>query len=353
MDNYDVPGCTRPIEDFVNTLSKWYLRRSRRRFWKGDSDGDKNAAYSTLYEALTTLAKLLAPTMPFLAEELYQNLVVSVDSDAQMSVHMTDWPEYDPELIDTQLNQDMALVLRLVSLGHAVRNKAEIRVRQPLSEVAFSIGSAQEAKVIETYQDVFAEELNVKRVRTLGTAGEVVEYNLNPLPRQLGTKYQSKFPSVRNALLALDPYEAAQTLLDGKSIKVEVDGEGFEILPDEVEVRAEAKSGLTVAQEGAYLAAISTDLTPELINEGLAREFIRRVQDFRKQIDLDIADRIKLYYQATEKLSVAIQEHAEYIKDETLCVEMVSEIAPEGAIKNPEPLQFEGEEVSIGLDVRR
>ena len=353
MDNYDVPGCTRPIEDFVNTLSKWYLRRSRRRFWKGDSDGDKNAAYSTLYEALTTLAKLLAPTMPFLAEELYQNLVGSVDSDAQMSIHMTDWPEYDPELIDNQLNQDMALVMRLVSLGHAARNKAEIKVRQPLSKVAFSVGSAQDAKVIETYHDVFAEELNVKNITALGAAGEAVEYSLNPLPRQLGMKYQSKFPAVKEALLALDPSETAQSFLAEQSVKILVDGESLEIFPDEVEVRAEAKTGLTVAQEGAYLAAITTDLTPELIREGLAREFVRRVQDFRKQIDLDIADRIKLYYQATEKLSDAIQEHAEYIKSETLCVEMVPEVAPEGAIKNPEPFQFEGEEVSIGLDVRR
>jgi len=158
---------------------------------------------------------------------------------------------------------------------------------------------------------------------------------------------------VKAALLALDPSETAESFLAEQPVKLEVDGEILEILPDEVEVRAEAKTGLMVAQEGAYLAAISTDLTPELINEGLAREFVRRVQDFRKQIDLDIADRIKLYYQATEKLSAAIQEHAEYIEGETLCVEMVSEPAPDGAIKPSELFQFEGEEVSIGLDVRR
>ena len=353
MDAYDVPGCTRPIEEFVNTLSKWYLRRSRRRFWKGDSDGDKNAAYSTLYEALTTLAKLLAPSMPFLAEELYQNLVVSVDPDAPTSVHMTDWPQFDSEVIDAQLNQDMALVLRLVSLGHAARNKAELKVRQPLSEVAFSVGSAQEAKVIEAYMDVFAEELNVKKVSALGTAVEAVEYSLNPLPRQLGMKYQNKFPAVRKALLALDPSDAAQNLLAEQPLTIELDGEKLEILPDEVEVRAEAKTGLTVSQDGAYMAALSTQLTPELINEGLAREFIRRVQDFRKQADLDIADRIKLYYQASERLAAAIQAHTDYIMGETLSVEMVAEAAPEGAIKNLELISFDGEEVSLGLDVRR
>jgi len=353
MDAYDVPGCTRPIEEFVNTLSKWYLRRSRRRFWKGDSDGDKNAAYSTLYEALTTLAKLLAPSMPFLAEELYQNLVVSVDPDAPISVHMTDWPQFDPEVVDAQLNQDMALVLRLVSLGHAARNKAELKVRQPLSEVAFSVGSAQESKVIEAYKDVFAEELNVKKVSALGTAVEAVEYSLNPLPRQLGMKYQNKFPAVRKALLALDPGAAAQSLLAEQPVTIELDGEKLEILPDEVEVRAEAKTGLMVSQDGAYMAALSTQLTPELINEGLAREFIRRVQDFRKQADLDIADRIKLYYQASERLAAAIQAHTDYIMGETLSVEIVAEAAPEGAIKNLELISFDGEEVSLGLDVRR
>jgi isoleucyl-tRNA synthetase len=353
MDSYDVPGATRPIEDFINTLSKWYLRRSRRRFWKSDSDGDKNAAYTTLFEALTTISQLLAPTMPFLAEELYQNLILSVDPDALVSVHMTDWPEYDPAVIDQQLNQDMALVMRLVSLGHAARNKAELKVRQPLSEVAFSVGSAQEAKVIEAYADVFAEELNVKKVSALGAAGEAVEYRLNPLPRQLGTKYQNKFPAVRKALLALDPAKAAEVLLSEQPVTVEVEGKKLEIFPDEVEVRVDAKTGLTVAQEGAYLAALTTELTDELISEGLAREFIRRVQDFRKQADLDIADRIKLYYQASEKLAAAIQANREYIMGETLSVELIDEPAPKGAIKSPDLFTFDGEEVSLGLDVWR
>ena len=351
MDNYDVPGCTRPVEQFVNDLSKWYLRRSRRRFWKGDSDADKHAAYSTLYEALTTLAQLLAPTMPFLAEEMYQNLVRSFDADAPESVHMTDWPEFDPEVIDDQLNQEMALVLRLVSLGHAARNKAEIKVRQPLAKIAFSVGSAQEGKAIDAYADVFAEELNVKRVSALGEAGEAVDYRLNPLPRQLGSKYQQKFPAIRKALMAMDPGEVAAKLLDEQTVDVEVDGEVFTILPEEVEVQAEAKTGLTVSQEGAYLAALSTELTPELISEGLAREFVRRVQDFRKQLDLDISDRIKLYFQTSEKLAGVVDVHQDYIMNETLAVELSPEASPEDALTHEEPFEFEGEKVMLGIVV--
>jgi isoleucyl-tRNA synthetase len=351
MDNYDVPGCTRPIEEFVNTLSKWYLRRSRRRFWKGDSDADKNAAYTTLYEALTVLAKLLAPTMPFLAEELYQNLVRSVDAGAYDSVHMVDWPEFDPDVIDTQLNREMALVLRLVSLGHAARNKAEIKVRQPLAEIAFSVGSAQEARAIDQYSAVFADELNVKNVGVLGEADEAVDYRINPLPRQLGSKYQKKFPAIRKVLVAMDAGEVAAKLLAEQPVDVEVEGEIFTILPEEVEVRAEAKSGLTVAQEGAYMAALSTELTPELISEGMAREFVRRVQDFRKQSELEISDRIKLYFLGSEKLTEIVQEHSDYIMGETLAVEMLAEKPSEDALTHEEPLNFEGEDLFLGLVV--
>ena len=351
LDAYDVPNATRPVEEFVNILSKWYLRRSRRRFWKGDSDADKHAAYSTLYEALTTLAKLLAPSMPFLAEELYQNLVRSFDQESPESVHMVDWPDFDPEVIDAQLNQEMALVLRLVSLGHAARNKAEIKVRQPLAQIAFSVGSAQESKVIDAYADVFADELNVKSVTALGAAGEAVNYRINPLPRQLGSKYQDKFPAIRKALLEMDPGKVAEKLLNEQPVEVEAAGETYTILPDEVEVQAEAKTGLTVAQEGAYLAALSTELTPELVSEGLAREFVRRVQDFRKQLDLEISDRIKLYYQASDRLNEVIAEHQAYIMNETLAVEMLPEAPPEEALTHDEPFEFEGQQVMLGIVV--
>jgi isoleucyl-tRNA synthetase len=349
MENYDVLGCTRPVESFVNTLSKWYLRRSRRRFWKSESDSDKHAAYAALYEALVKITYLLAPTMPFVSEELYQNLVRSVDKDAPESVHMAAWPEFNQALIDEDLNRDMTLVMRLTSLGHAARNKAEIKVRQPLSEVAFSVGSAQEARVVEAYTEIFSEELNVKQVRLLGQTGEVVSYSLNPLPRQLGSKYKDLFPEIRKALMEMNPDEVAAKLLAEETIQVKVGGEVLEILPDEVEIRADAKTGLTVSQEGPYLAALKTDLTDELIAEGLAREFVRRVQDFRKQAGFDIADRIHLYYSASEKLTTAVEAHREYIMGEVLATQIEDKNPPKGAKCPEEAFQFEGEEVTIGL----
>ncbi|MES0361128.1 MAG: isoleucine--tRNA ligase [Anaerolineales bacterium] len=348
FDNYDVLGATRPIQTFVDTLSKWYLRRSRRRFWKSESDADKDTAYATLYTALSTLSKLLAPTMPFLSEELYQNLVCSTDREAPESVHLADWPSYNEALIDETLNTDMHLVMRLASLGHSARNQAAIKVRQPLAEAAFSVGSKKETRALDDYADLLMDELNVKKVTALSSAGEVVAYSLNPLPKQLGGKYKSQFPAIRAAILALEAGETARALLSGESISVSVEGETFEILPDEVEVRAEARSGLVVASEGAYLAALKTDLTPELIREGLAREFVRRVQDLRKQADFDIADRIYMYVSASATLLDAIQEHQAYIMGETLTLELKFGKSPEGAATGD--FEFDGEQAEVGLE---
>ncbi len=347
LENYDVLGATRPIQSFVEDLSNWYLRRSRRRFWKSESDQDKQAAYATLYEALVTLSKLLAPTMPFMADELYQNLVRSGNADAPESVHLCDWPKYDPAVIDEDLNRDMAVVMKLVSVGHAARNKANRKVRQPLAEAAFSVGSVEERKALQDYAELIEDELNVKHVRALDAASEAVAYSLNPLPKQLGQKYGSRFPAIRKALLGMEPETPARTLLAGEPVQVELDGEILSILPEEVEVRAQAKAGFAVASEGAYLAALVTDLTPELVKEGLAREFVRRVQDLRKAADLDIADRIRVYYQATPALADALHSFEEYITNETLTVELVDGAVPEGWPQVADG--FDGETVTVGL----
>ena len=348
LETYDVLGATRPIETFVDQLSNWYLRRSRRRFWKSESDADKLAAYATLYESLVTLSRLLAPTMPFLAEALYQNLVNSVDADAPVSVHLADWPEVEAAAIDETLNREMTLVMRLASIGHAARNKANRKVRQPLSEVAFAVRNAEEAAVLERYADLLEDELNVKQARALSAAGEAVAYSLNPLPRQLGQKYGNRFPAIRKALLAAEPETAARRLLQGESLEVAVDGESYSILPEEVEVRTQAREGYAVAAEGAYLAALVTDLTPELIREGLAREFVRRVQDLRKSADLDIADRIRLFYQASPGLAEGVKAFHEYIQNETLAVEMASRPVPAGLTQVSD--SFDGETLTIGLE---
>jgi isoleucyl-tRNA synthetase len=344
---YDVPGATRPIQAFVERLSNWYLRRSRRRFWKSEADDDKNAAYVTLYETLVTLSKLLAPAMPCLADEIYQNLVASVNPDAPESVHLARWPQYRTGLIDETLNAEMALVMKLASLGHAARNLAGIKVRQPLSGAGFSVARAEERPVLEKYAGLLADELNVKQVHSLDSVNEVVTYQLNPLPKQLGQKYKARFPVVREALLKLDAGAAGRILMAGEPLQVVVEDELLEIQPDEIEVRSEPRPGLVVASEGSYLAALKTDLTPELVKEGLAREFVRRVQALRKEAGLEISNRIHLYAQVSPGLAEALQAHQEYIMGETLALELSLDQPPPGA--PAKQIAFNGEKGTIGI----
>jgi isoleucyl-tRNA synthetase len=346
-ETYDVTNATRPVEKFVETLSTWYVRRSRRRFWKNDSDSDKQAAYSTLYTALVTIAKLIAPAMPFLSEELYQNLVRSVDETAPESVHLAEWPKVMGEFIDESLNRDMGLIMRLVSLGHSARQKANRKVRQPLAEAAFSVGNPAERKALMNNVDVIADELNVKQVRLLDASTEALTHTVKPLPKQLGQKYGNKYPAIQKAILAMNAEEVAKTLHSGSSLKVTVEGENYDILSDEVEVKAMAKEGFAVAEEGSYVAALVTDLTPELIAEGMAREFVRRVQDLRRSADLDVSDRVELFVEASAGLRSAVEAHESYIKAETLTTKL-SFAAPPTNTSVVED-EFDGEKVKVGL----
>jgi isoleucyl-tRNA synthetase len=238
-------------------------------------------------------------------------------------------------------------VMRLTSLGHAARNKANRKVRQPLSEVAFAVSTREEEQAITKYADLLEDELNVKKVRSLNSASEAVSYTLNPLPKQLGQKYGNKFPEIRKIVLGMDAEKTAVQLLGGEPIDIEINGEGLKILPEEVEVRVQAKEGYSVASEGAYLAALVTELTPDLIKEGLAREFVRRVQDLRKSAELDIADRIKLTYAATPGLLEAVNAFKEYILAETLTVEISVGEPPQGAASMED--EFDNERVTIHI----
>jgi isoleucyl-tRNA synthetase len=245
----------------------------------------------------------------------------------------------------------MELVMRLASLGHAARNQAAIKVRQPLTEAAFAVANPAERLLLEQYEDLLADELNVKQVRALGSTGEAISYSLNPLPKQLGQKYKDRMPAVRQAVLNLDPETAAAAFSSSQPVTVEVDGEELTILPEEVEVRVQARSGLAVASEGSYLCALSTQLTTELVREGLVRELIRRVQDLRKQSGFEIVDRIDLYIEASSGLREAVEDNRDYLMGETLTVHLYFTTPPEPAqVKGQTAqVQFEGQEAAIGI----
>ncbi|MDF1500662.1 MAG: class I tRNA ligase family protein [Anaerolineales bacterium] len=327
LENFEPDRATETVEAFIDDLSNWYLRRSRRRFWAKAgldeaSDADKNAAYTTLYQVLVTLSRILAPFTPFVVETMHQNLVRTVDEGAPESVHHCEWPVPVKAWSDQNLIDEMALVQALVSMGHAARNAANRKLRQPLAEAAFRVpGSSQEA-TIRKYDELIRDELNVKKVRLLDTATEAIEYRLKALPKQLGQKYGAKYPAIRQAVDRLEPESAAEKLIAGETIEVDVEGETFTLEPDEVEVRVEAHRGFAAVAEGPYVAALDTELSEALVLEGLAREFVRRVQELRKQADFNVDDQIEVSYNASERLAEAIERHKDYIQGETIAVNL-------------------------------
>ncbi len=352
LEGFEPHLATAEVEQFLDHLSNWYLRRSRRRFWSRrgsspESDADKEHAYSTLHQVLVRLSRLLAPFMPFVTEAMYQNLVRSFDRQSAESVHHLDWPQPEAGRIDGGLVAEMELVLRLVSLGHAARNQAGRKLRQPLSEGAFALHTAAEADALRRHGQLVADELNLKHVRELDKAGEAVEFRLNPLPRQLGQKYGSRYPGIRKALLALDPEQAAAHLAGGESLKVNVEGEVLHVLPDEVELRIEPRSGFAAAAEGPYLAALRTELTPQLLQEGLAREVTRRIQELRRQRGFEVAQRIEVEFHATPLLTQAIQAFEGPIAEEVLADRLIRRETLLGA--DVDPYRFDGEELRLVL----
>jgi len=331
LDDFDATGAARPIQGFVELLSNWYVRRSRRRFWRSEQDEDKAAAYATLYECLTTLSKLLAPFTPFLAEETYRNLVSSVDETAPESVQLSDFPQPDRGLIDAKLMTDTALMMRLVSLGHAARNKAGLRVRQPLAQLLIKVRTPGEREVIEGLAAQVLEELNVKSLAFVEEP-DLVEYQIEPDPRLLGPKYGALYPKIKEALTGLDAYSVVEKVRSGEEVEVTTEGQKVVLLPQEVKIEPLPREGLAVAEEGGYLVGVTTSLTEELRREGLAREVVRRIQTLRKEADFKIEDTIVTYFEAHPILVQVMEEHGEYIKRETLSTALVQGGAPPGCV---------------------
>ncbi len=319
LEDYDAYGATLAVEPFLDDLTNWYVRRSRRRFWKSEHDADKNAAYATLYEVLTTLCRLLAPFVPFVAEVMYQNLVRSVYPDAPQSVHHTLWPQADQEAVDETLLARMGLARQVVALGHAARNGANIKLRQPLARALIHL----ESDAVELGEDLLAlvrDELNVKQVVAVEEASDLVTYRLLPDNKLLGPRFGRRFPAVRKALATLEPLTAVQRLRAGLGLTLEVGSEKVELAPDEVLVQEQPREGLAVASERGVTVAVDTVLTPDLVAEGLAREVIRRVQNLRKEAGFALDDRIVTAIQAEGELAEAVAAWRGMIAAETLSV---------------------------------
>ena len=320
MDAYDPTAAARAIENFVvEELSNWYIRRNRRRFWKPESDADKSAAYETLHEALVTVSQLVAPIMPFLADAMYRNLVVSLNADAPRSVHLTDFPLADESLIDPELSRAMAAVLDVVKLGRAARSEANIKVRQPLPAILVHTPDPADAEAVVRLKDQILDELNVKDVRAITELGNVLSYEVKPNLPVLGPKYGKQLGAIRQALAAQDPLTVANAVNAGWNLELTLaDGSEVSLEPTEILVSMRKNEGYAAAQSENATVVLDTELTPALIAEGKARDVVRAVQDLRKQLELNIDDRIVVRYQVEGELAEAIVAHREWIAAEVL-----------------------------------
>ena len=334
LADYDAQGATEALASFIENLSNWYVRRSRRRFWKAEEDADKVAAYLTLYECLVTTAELLAPFTPFLAESLYQNLVRSVDADAPESVHLADWPEANMALIDPRLRDETALVMRVINLGRAAREKAQIRVRQPLALLFARVATDAERESLTRLGDQVLEELNVKRLELLPAESDMLTYTLRPQRQKLGPKYGKLLPKIVAALQTMDAHatqEAARSLRFAGELGLEVDGQPVTLFADEVELEASARAGFVAAEDRGYVVALETTLTPELLAEGLARDLAHTIQDVRKRAGLAIEDTIDTVISGDAELAQVARQFSGYLKDETLTRELTVSESPTNA----------------------
>ncbi len=347
LDGYGIAPAARQLDRFLDDLTNWYIRRSRGRFWAGNPEsGDKEAAYHTLYRVLTTLARLLAPFMPFLAEELHRRLERSLDRGAE-SVHLEAWPEpvgYAAELESAgdsplALVQAMSLAQRIVGLGRAARATHGLKTRQPLARATL-VFSAEALGVdtqghIARVRDIILDELNVKELDWAERRTDYVRHEVRPNFRALGRRLGPAMPKVKAALEAADGDELAAGLVGSGWVDVALDGETLRLESSELEVRLQEKEGQATAGDRELLVALDTALTPELVAEGMAREVVNRLQMARKDADLDYADRIRVRYRAAAPLAAAIAAHRNWIAGETLAVEITAAAAAEGLASAP------------------
>ncbi|MDR7522206.1 MAG: isoleucine--tRNA ligase [Armatimonadota bacterium] len=331
LDDFDIAGAARPVEEFVDELSTWYVRRSRRRFWKSEDDVDKRAAYYTLYRTLKTLTLAAAPFVPFLTEAIYQNLVRPVEPDAPVSVHLCDYPEPQAEALDADLEASMALIRELVSLGRAARAAARIRVRQPLPAVLVA-SQDRTLRVHPELVELLADELNVKAVRFVDDVSGYVTPEVRPRFDRLGPKYGGRVQAVAAALRALPAADVAAALARGEGPTVEVGGEILRLDPDEVDVRLKTAPGYAAEGAGGHVVILETTVDETLAREGWARELVHHIQQLRKERGLDVSDRITLYLDSDQDLHAILAAHRAYIMAETLSVAIVTDArAREGA----------------------
>ena len=319
LANYKIPEAARALQEFVDEMSNWYVRRSRERFWAKGMEQDKINAYMTLYHALVTIAKTAAPMIPFMTEDMYQNLVRSVDKDAAESIHLCDFPTVNEAWIDKDLEADMKELLEIVVLGRACRNTANIKNRQPIGTMYVKA----EKKMGEFYTDIIADELNVKEVKFADDVESFISYSFKPQLRTVGPKYGKLLGGIKQALTDIDGTAAMNELRTNGVLKLDINGNDVELTEEDLLIETAQTEGYVSESDGETSVVLDTNLTPELIEEGFVREIISKIQTMRKEAGFEVMDKIVVYAHGNDKIQEVMKAHEDEIKSEVLADEMV------------------------------
>jgi isoleucyl-tRNA synthetase len=334
FEDYDTTFAGRAIADFVDDLSNWYVRRSRRRFWDADP-----GAFHTLRTCLVEVAKLVAPLTPFVADEIYENLV-----GAEPSVHLCDYPEVDPALRDEDLEWQMQVARDAVELGRAARAQAKVKLRQPLGE-AVVVAADRERQAIERLEEIVLGELNVKRLRYVSQADELGRFELRPNYRALGPRFGKRMPQVAEAVAALEADKAAATLREGGTVAINIDGKDYPLSAEDLQLALKPLEGYQVERSGTHAVALNLQLDDDLRREGLAREVVHAVQAARKAAGLQVEDRITLTLGGDDELLAAARAYEDYVAGETLA----TTLSYDGA-DGSDRAEIEGRELRIAVE---
>ena len=319
LANYKIPEAARALQEFVDEMSNWYVRRSRERFWAKGMEQDKINAYMTLYHALVTIAKTAAPMIPFMTEDIYQNLVRSVDKDAPESIHLCDFPTVNEAWIDKDLEADMKELLEIVVLGRACRNTANIKNRQPIGTMYVKA----EKKMSEFYTDIIADELNVKEVKFADDVESFISYSFKPQLRTVGPKYGKLLGGIRQALTDINGTAAMNELRTNGVLKLDINGNDVELTEEDLLIETAQTEGYVSESDGETSVVLDTNLTPELIEEGFVREIISKIQTMRKEAGFEVMDKIVVYAHGNDKIQDVMKTHEDEIKSEVLADEIV------------------------------
>ncbi len=346
LAEYNPTRAARAVEDLVEALSNWYVRRSRRRFWKSGEAEDKLAAYQTIYEVLVTIAQLMSPIAPFFGEWLYRSLTAVPPRESSESVHLALFPEIEASLIDPVLEHRMQLARTISSIILGLRNTSGINVRQPLARALVVVGQGVEQRDVEAVSDIILDEVNVKHLEYIESSSDVVHRSAKPNFQSLGKRLGKLMKPVNTAVRKWDEEEIEAFVRQG-SRELEVGGQTVLLGTDDVVIVSEGVEGWLVESEGGVTTALDVSVTEELAKEGLARESVNRIQNLRKQAGFEVTDRIEVTYRATESLRGAIAHHADWIRNETLALELEEASQPEGDLV--QKFQIDGEEFTVAV----